>query len=76
MVPAIIIGALLTGIAGGVTAAMLGAAWWVVAFAFVGAGNLGTAVIVAISFMRGNERPGGPLGQPATAPALSRRIRS
>ncbi|WP_143037473.1 hypothetical protein [Allgaiera indica] len=66
----------MTGIMGGVAAAMLGAAWWVVVLAFVGAGNLGTGLIVVLSFLRSDERPGGPLGQPTAAPALSRQIRS
>jgi len=55
MVLAIIFVALLTGVMGTVTAIMLGAAWWIVVLAFVGAGNLGAGLIVGFAFLRSNE---------------------
>lgn len=76
MVATIIFGALLTGVMGAATAITLGAAWWIVVLAFVGAGNLGTGLIVVLSFLRSNDRPGGPLGQTMGAPALSRQTQS
>ncbi len=55
MVLTIIFGALLTGGMGAVAAILLGAAWWVDVLAFIGAGNLGTGLILGFAFLRGNE---------------------
>ena len=76
MAAKIIFGALLAGVMGAATAITLGDAWWIVVLAFIGAGNLGTGLIVGLSFLRRKDQPVDAMGQTKGDPELSRETQS